>query len=462
MRILTGSISLRRRLQFALLSLFACGIVAASSYFYFDTHGTYEAVRERTLQQQARELLNAGPPSGKGAAAVNVPPGWADDYTSPASGFAFTYYDAEGHVVATSANLDGRAPLPLTDAPRSGRQFGRIHFLGPHAVPALTVRASGKSALLVVARADPKAEALAESLFEERVEPIYVALPFGIAALLLALAIIGWSLRPLERASRQAAGVGPHDLARRIATDDIPVEIRPLVNSFNEALDRLATAYEAERRFTADAAHELRTPISILSLRLQRAKLDDTPIPWATIEQDVRRLTAMVSRLLELARRESGTNAPPPHEPIDFGRIVRSAAASLLPMVEVRGRTIAVVTPDDPVLIDGSAAEMTEMIVILIENGIVHGKGEVFVHLTAEDDAVLVVSDEGPGIPDDLGEAAFDRFRKGSAQAPGSGLGLAIARKIAETHGGCIACSPDSKGGIEVRLPHSSPSLKPD
>jgi two-component system, OmpR family, sensor histidine kinase TctE len=454
---LNPAISLRRRLQFALLSVFALGIVAASSYFYFDTHGTHEAVRARTLQQQARELLAAGPPSPDGKRSATVPTGWTDHYATPGSGFQFTYYDLAGRVLATSANLNNRPPIPLTDAPDAGELFGRVHFVGPKAVPSLTVRVPGANMLLVVSRADPDAEALAESLFEERVEPIYVALPFGVTALILAMAIVGWSLRPLDRASREAARVGPSELSQRIATEGLPIEIRPLVDSFNSALGRLATAYETERRLTADAAHELRTPISILSLRLQRAKLDGGAVPWPVIEEDVGRLTRMVSRLLDLARRESGEASDAPRERVDLGRIVRAAAASLIPIAEARDRIIAVETPDDPVWVCGVSAELTEMVVNLIENAVLHGSGLVTVGIAPssdESDVVkFVVADEGAGVPLELRDVVFDRFRKGSERASGSGLGLAIVRMIAETHGGRVECVSAKSGQFEVTLP---------
>ena len=419
-------------------------------------------MRARTLQQQARELLAAGPPSPDGKRGATVPIG-SHDYAIPGSGFQFTYYDAIGGVVATSANLDNRRPLPLTDPPRPGEPFGRVHFVGPKAVPSLTARVPGADMLLVVSRGDPDAEALAESLFEERVEPIYIALPFGVAALFLAMAIVGWSLRPLDRASRQASQVGPSELAQRIATKGLPIEIRPLVDSFNAALDRLATAYEAERRLTADAAHELRTPISILSLRLQKAKLDGGPMPWAVIEEDVGRLTRMVSRLLSLARRESAEASDALLERLDLGRIVRVAAASLIPVAEAQGRTIVVDTPDEPVTIRGVAAELTEMTINLVENAIVHGSGLVTIAIRSAplgSNIRLVVTDQGTGVSPELGDAVFDRFRKGSERASGSGLGLAIVREIAQAHDGGVECFPGPSGRFEVTLPFYAETFK--
>ena len=130
--------------------------------------------------------------------------------------------------------------------------------------------------------------------------------------------LIGWwSLRPLARASRQAAAIGPANPAGRLNTGKLPREIRPLVNAVNGALERLDHAYAAQRelierldhayaaqrRLTADAAHELRTPLAVLSLRLQRAKLD-AAADWPAMERDLTQMSRLVGQLLELARVE--------------------------------------------------------------------------------------------------------------------------------------------------------------
>src|SRR6185437_13273187 len=143
---------------------------------------------------------------------------------------------------------------------------------------------------IVVAQRGMRRESLVDSLFEEASEQLLVLWPFAVLALGLTWAITWWSLRPVTRASREAATVGPADLDTRISIHGLPREIRPLVDAVNGALDRLAAAYSAERQMTADAAHELRTPLSVLSLRLQRARHSGT-MDWPAIERDLAQMT---------------------------------------------------------------------------------------------------------------------------------------------------------------------------
>src|SRR3546814_12098573 len=118
----------------------------------------------------------------------------------------------------------------------------------------------------------------------------------------------------------------------RLTADGLPGEIRPLVDAVNGALDRLAEAYAAERRLTADAAHELRTPLAVLSLRLQRARLDDA-IDWPAIEREMARMERLVGQLLELASKEGIRRTDPgDRQALNLSRIVREAPAAGLPL----------------------------------------------------------------------------------------------------------------------------------
>jgi two-component system, OmpR family, sensor histidine kinase TctE len=110
--------------------------------------------------------------------------------------------------------------------------------------------------------------------------------PLAVASFVLVWVIGWWSLRPLARASREAAAIGPANPSGHVSTDMLPHEIRSMVDAVNGALARLDDAYAAQRRFTADAAHELRTPLAVLNLRLQRAKLD-AAVDWPAVERDL-------------------------------------------------------------------------------------------------------------------------------------------------------------------------------
>jgi two-component system sensor histidine kinase QseC len=282
-----------------------------------------------------------------------------------------------------------------------------------------------------------------------------VLAPFVLLSLALVWPISGWSLRPVARASREAAAVGPANPAARITADRLPDEIRPLAEAVNAALDRLARAYVAERRLTADAAHELRTPLAVLSLRLQKARLGEAD--WPAIERDVTRLGRLVGQLMDLARRESPARGDVTPAELNLSRIVRQAAAQVLPLAEEAGRLLEVDAPDE-VRVPGHADDLRDMLVNLLDNALVHGAGTISVAVRMHGERVVIeVSDAGPGVPEALREEVFDRFRKGRAASPGAGLGLAIVRQVARDHGGDVRFLPVPGGRVEVVLPIGRP-----
>lgn len=306
-----------------------------------------------------------------------------------------------------------------------------------------------------IAAVEPRA--LAESLFAEMFEPFSVFLPFVLAALVLIWLISGWSLRPLARASREAATVGPKNLFTRLSTEGLPTEILALVEAMNSALDRLADAYEMERRLTANAAHQLRTPLAVLNLRLQRAKLEDT-IDWPTVERELAGMNRLVNQLMDLARKE---NPAMEHNAADIplvnlARIVREAAAMTLPLAETEGRQMEV-EARDKVWVRGCADDLRDMVRNLLENALTHGRGTLRIDIrSAVNDhhqVIIEVSDEGAGIPDQLRETIFERFCKGNANSPGAGLGLAIVRQVAQNHGGQVRFLSGAGCRVQVLLP---------
>lgn len=446
--------SLSLRLGLSLLAVFAIGIIAAASFFYLDTHGNFEGVQARTLQEQGRELIRGFRIGPDGAPELRISATWQEVYERPESGYYYTIYDRQGRAIATSPNLRGRAPLPLTDGPPVGTTFGDLHFLGPNAAPALTARLQ-TGHFLVLAREAPDAEALAESLAEERTEPLLILLPFGVIAMILMVIVTRRTLHPVKLASAEAANIGPGNVAARIATRRLPAELLPLVEAFNAALDRMAEAYEVETRITANAAHELRTPLAVLSLRLQRSRLAESRIDWGAIEMDVARMTRLVSQLLDLARKEAAK--APAHTKINLARIAREAAADILPLVEASGRSLQVDAPR-PLPILGNADDLRDLVRNLIENALIHGRGtiEIAARLVGdpnEPKAAISVSDEGEAMAEGEAEMLFERFRKGTTSSTGSGLGLAIVRQVARAHGGDAKFVPAKQTTIEVTLP---------
>ena len=296
------------------------------------------------------------------------------------------------------------------------------------------------------------------ALFREPYQDASMLVTFSLAAILLIWAVSFWSLRSLAGAARQAAEAGPANPQARIATDPLPEEVRPLAQAANGALDRLAAAYAKERRFTADAAHELRTPLAVLGLRLQQARAGDAP-DWPAIERDLAQMNRLVAQLLDLARKEHARDAAPVgNEPVvNLSRLAREAAASFLPLIEVADRVIAVNLPDR-LPVRGRSHDLRDLLNNLLDNALTHGGGTIRIEgrsalIGGRNFAVIEIADEGPGITETLREPVFDRFRKGRQDAPGSGLGLAIVREVVESHDGTVRFLPGACCRVQVALP---------
>ena len=265
-------------------------------------------------------------------------------------------------------------------------------------------------------------------------------------------------MRPLSRASREAAVIGPTNPSGSVSTDMMPREVRPMIDAVNGALARLDDAYAAQRRFTADAAHELRTPLAVLNLRLQRAKLD-AAVDWPAVERDLAHMNRTVGQLMELARKEDPAwlDGSTGMYPMNLSRVVREAAAAVLPFAEENGRPLEV---DAPSVVSalGRPEDLRDAVRNLLENALVHGTGAIRVRVRQESDgadrrAVIEVNDEGPGIAEELRDEVFERFRKAKPNSPGAGLGLAIVRQVARVHGGEVSVRSGSGCHVEISLP---------
>jgi two-component system sensor histidine kinase TctE len=447
--------SLRGRLISSMLLVFTLGLGASAALYYLEVRADRQDLRERTLEEQASDLL-AGLRFGKdGKAKFALPDDWADAYTTASSGFYFTLFDASQRPVVASPNL--AVPLPFVEL-SSGAARNRLKRAGIDAARLAVGAAAGpRGHVLIVGRGPPAPDTLAQSLLDDDYVQLAVIALFVMASLSVIHGISGWTLRPLARASREAAAIGPANLSARIATEGLPSEVRPLVEAANAALERLARAYVAERRLTADAAHELRTPLAVLSLRLQKAKLG-AALDWPTVEGDLARLSRLVGQLMNLARMENPARAERMAGvgQLNLARVVREAAALVLPLAEEAGRQLEVDAPD-VVLIRGQADDLRDMVINLLDNALVHGQGAAHVGVRSggepgRETVLIEVSDQGPGLPGALGEELFNRFRKGEAASPGAGLGLAIVRQVARSHGGDARFLPGPGCLVEVSL----------
>lgn len=451
--------SLRRRLVLILFATFCCGLVSSVVYFYWEAVGTQAGLRERSLQEQARQLLDRT--AAQRGDAARLTSGVRDPaYRRPGTGYGYTFYDVLGRVRSVSASRAG-TPLPLTQIPSMHEQFGPVFFVGPSQTAAMTTRSSNRG-FVVVSRDNPDPRTLAGSLIEQDATPLLVVIPFVLLAFALIVIVMNRTLRPLQRASSEASAIGPASTVARVNSRGLPSEIFPLVVAFNGALDRLSQAYQAEKRLTADAAHELRTPLAVLRMRLERARLSgDGPLDWSAIQRDFRQIDRLIAQLLDLARKEQG--GPVDRKPkVNLSRVAREASALMLPLVEDAGRSLTIEAADTVSIAHAAEDDLRDMLRNLIENALIHGKGTITVavsqmpgHDRNRATVSVTVNDEGPGMAEVLRRTAFERFRKGDASMPGAGLGLAIVLQVAESHGGKVEFCDDAGFGVRIILPSS-------
>jgi two-component system OmpR family sensor kinase len=272
--------------------------------------------------------------------------------------------------------------------------------------------------------------------------------------------LAGRVVRPVHEVIDQAEGLGARSLDNRISAYADTVEYRRLVDVLNTMLDRIENAFEAQRRFTADASHELRSPLTVLrgelelALRRERSPQEYREVLESGVEE-VRRLSQITENLLTLARSDAGALAPDP-VPIDVGEVVSLIVDRLESVARERGVTLCVEGGRTQLEIDrGLLGQVTWN---LVENAIRFSPpgGTVEIEVGPEPVAGragvrLTVRDRGPG-PGSDPEALFRRFfREDPARARGNaGLGLAIVRAIAEAHGGDVGVRARAGGGTEI------------
>ena len=273
------------------------------------------------------------------------------------------------------------------------------------------------------------------------------------------------ALAPLAALTRAAGRVRADDLGIRMPVPPAQDEVAGLAHSMNEMLDRLQRSFEAQRRFTADASHELRSPLTAItghvSYLIRRTPLsEEQRESLRAIRTETERLGRLVTDLLELARTDAGF--PIDRAPLDLRDLVEDVhkdAAVTLPTTSVTAET-----PETPVTVVGDRARLKQVLANLIQNAAKAGATSVRLALAAgAENVVLEVTDDGEGIPDEALPRIFDRFYRvdgaRSRDGGGSGLGLAIVKAIVEGHGGRVEVTSQKGEGttFRVRLPRGEP-----
>jgi two-component system, OmpR family, sensor histidine kinase TctE len=261
-------------------------------------------------------------------------------------------------------------------------------------------------------------------------------------------------LMPLQRLRRAVSDRSHLDLSP-IATDDVPGEVRALVDEVNDLMGRLARTFEFQNRFVADAAHQLKTPVSGLKAQIELALRESDPervrhsLTQLYISAD--RLSHLVRQLLSLARNEPGALEGVQLQPLDLHAFALQVSMEWVPSAIKRHIDLGFEGDDEALMIDADRDRLRELINNLIDNAIRYSEegGRVTVRTgrAPGGQCQLAISDDGPRIPVDERDRVFERFhRLLGTQEDGSGLGLAIVSEIATLHGARITLEEDTDG----------------
>lgn len=273
-------------------------------------------------------------------------------------------------------------------------------------------------------------------------------------AMLLICAGLALELRPLERL---AAGLAAHPLQSRarIESTDLHAELHPLVAAFNASLDTIERQTATQRRFIADAAHQIRTPLTLLGAQLQYARrqqsLEEVRQTLTAMHHSNRAMVALINQLLMLAQAEAADYTAFEGEAVDLREVITRAVEKLALAASRRDIELAV-SLGDGLVVTGSEPLVSAVVSNLIDNAIRYSPPGTRVTVDAKhvEGAVQIsVTDEGPGIPAELRERVFEPFFRASEEE-GSGLGLAIAREIVRAHGGAIVIGDAAAGSGTV------------
>jgi two-component system, OmpR family, sensor kinase len=271
--------------------------------------------------------------------------------------------------------------------------------------------------------------------------------------------IVSASLAPVSRVRRQVAERQADDLTE-VNEAGLPAEVQPLVHELNLLFARVRQAFEAQKSFVADAAHELRSPLAALKLQAQglRRAADDASRELAVnrLTAGIDRATRLMEQLLVLARQQANAVTGPRPQPTSLADLARHALADAASHAQTRRIDLGL-RHVDASEVPGNAEALTILLRNLLDNAIKYtppgGTVDVEIHQLA-DRVLLSVEDSGPGIPEQDRDRVLDRFyRATGTQTTGSGLGLAIVKSIADLHGASLTLGRSPRlGGLRVEL----------
>ena len=431
-----------------------------------------EQLHHQALRDQVADIVRYLSNAPDGTLRLSLPPGLAEFYSAGYGRAAYAVIDREGRVLFSS--LPGNRAI--TDIRPEGRpieffqqdRVGAIAPVRPEGGPieffrddrygaalygaTVAVDYRGHSIRVQVVEDVLHRDVLIDDILAQFLTHVgWITAPILLLLLVIDVFIFRRAMNPIVAASAMAEEIGPDHTDLRLPEAGIPREVLPLVRAVNDALDRLDAGFRAQREFTADAAHELRTPLAIL--RTQIDMLDDREVA-APLRHDVENMSRLVNQLLEISELETLVVAE--DEIADIAAIAAEVAAFLAPLALSQRKTLAVTGARRPVRVRGNSDALVRAVRNLVENALAHTSPATTVEIAVAIEGVIRVMDRGPGISKADCEHIFQRFwRRDRRRGGNAGLGLAIVARIAQTHGATVDVDERPGGGavFAIRFP---------
>jgi signal transduction histidine kinase len=275
---------------------------------------------------------------------------------------------------------------------------------------------------------------------------LLVALAFASMVMIGAWLSGRFVARGIDRVTRRALAIDPSAPQGSISLDEVPIELKPLVEALNRAFDEINAYIKMQRRFLGNAAHQLRTPLTLL-----RARIEDVADPQLKIAlvRDMRRLTSLVSAMLDLARLQ---NHAIEKRPIDLADVTRDVLADFSPSALDAGIELSLErAEEDGTVVQGVEAAIRSALANLVGNALIHARGAKRISATIGRGSVSI-SDDGAGFSPGDERKFIEPFQTGNAAEGGAGLGLSIVHEIMAAHGGEFIITSAPGGGTTASL----------
>jgi two-component system sensor histidine kinase TctE len=456
LKLVAGRSLHRQLLLWLLLPQIVLWLAAAFGAYRLATRHADE-LTDASLLQAARALARQIRPTASGLF-VDLPPSAQDILAAdPEDRVMYMVSSPPGQLLLG----DARMPAPPRSAPPGQPLYFDATVPEPMRVVSLDLHLAAAGAAEATLRVQIARSSAPRQLLARRML-LDTALPLSLLIALMTMGVwagIRRGLKPLAELQAQMQGRRA-DALDPVQLQAAPPEVGALAGAVNELLEQVQKNLLAQRRFISDAAHQLRTPLAGLKsqteLALQEATDPALRQRLQRVHESAVRGARLVSQLLVLARAEPEAVAAQGWAAVDCVQLVQDVAAEQVPRALAAGCDLGVDIPDDSrLVVQGVALLLREALANLIDNAVRYaGPGAtITVRLRrVADDLWLDVEDNGPGLPSELRERAFERFVRGAAHGEGCGLGLAIVREIAERHGGSAQLLPAAPRGCVARL----------